>query len=591
MRASKYINATLRENPQDAVIASHRLMLRSGLARKQSAGHYHWMPLGFRVLRKIENIVREEMDASGALEFQLPILTTAEVWEKSGRWNIMGKELFRIQDRHDVWHVLGPTHEEAFTDLLLGVLKSYRDLPVNVYQIHTKFRDEIRPRYGLIRCREFVMKDAYSFDLDEEGLEKTYQLMRKTYRRIFSRTGLDTIPVEADSGSMGGTGSEEFMVSSEVGEETLLVSEGGRYRGNQEKTAVIYPELKSAKPSGGAKKKTGKKPAGSLERLPSPDCATIEAVEKYLKVDKKNILKTMLYYADGKPVAVCMRSDRNLHEIKLKNHLKALEVVPADPAQIRSLGTVPGYIGPEGLDPSVQILWDNSILTGNPWVIGANEKDLHLGGYVAEPETTEDFALAVGGDPSPAGDGLLKEVKGIEVGHIFKLGKKYTSAFEMTVLDVNGKPVTPIMGCYGIGVSRTMAAVIEQDHDESGIVWPISIAPFEICLVSITKTPEEEKKAAELYAALSAAGMEVIWDDRDLRPGVKFADADLIGYPIRLTLGKGYFENGEVELLERRGKKMRKISGTVSEMVETVRQVRQSLFDELAERMKLDGEG
>ncbi len=581
MKASKYLLPTARENPQDAVIASHRLMLRAGLFRKSGSGLYHILPMGLRVIRKIENIVREEMNNAGALEFSLPILTPSELWKQSGRWDTMGKEMFRIQDRHEAWLTLGPTHEESFTDLMKGILKSYRDLPVNVYQIHPKFRDEIRPRFGVIRSREFSMKDAYSFDMDQEGLEITYQTMRQAYRKIFARTGLVTIPVEADTGAMGGTGSEEFMVPSDIGEETLLISEKGKYRGNQEKTPVVYSDAVTREAPAKANSTKMK-----LKKVHTPNCATIADLEHFLKIPAQHILKTMLYLADGRPVAVCLRADRNLNEVKLKNNLHATEVTPASAEEILAAGSVAGYIGPEGLDESIPIFWDESINTGREWVIGANEKDHHYLGYIAQVHKTVDLALAVGGDPSPAGDGILQEVKGIEVGHIFKLGYKYTKAFEMTVLDENGKPHMPIMGCYGIGVTRTMAAVIEQEHDTEGIVWPISVAPFEIVLVSITKSEEEDGRVGEFYKAMTDIGLEVFWDDRDLRPGVKFTDAELIGFPIRITMGKKYFEAGDVEVQIRRGKKNLVLKGNSFEILDQIVNIRKELFADLNSRME-----
>lgn len=589
MRASRFLIPTLRDDPAEAVVASHRLMLRAGLVKKLGAGLYHLMPLGLRVFRKVEAVIREEMDASGALEFQLPILTPAELWEKSGRWNTMGKEMFRVKDRHEVWNVLAPTHEESFTDIVRDLVKSYRDLPINVYQIHTKFRDEIRPRFGVIRGREFVMKDAYSFHRDSASLDETYQLMRTTYRKIFARLGLETIPVEADTGAMGGTGSEEFMVASEIGEETLLISQGGKYKSNQEKTPVVYlngaqsgkPEEKSAaKKSAG---KAGAKGKGGLEKVKTPGMTTIEQVAEFLKVKPTEILKTVVYMADEKPVAVAIRGDRQVNEVKLKNRAGAVELRAATGAEIAALGTVPGFIGPQGLPETLPLYRDLSLSTGSTWVVGANESDHHALGF-SFPDTGEmyDLALAVEGDPSPEGDGPLGAVKGIELGHIFKLGDKYTKAFDVKVLDENGKPVTPTMGCYGIGVTRTMAAVIEQWHDEKGITWPVSTAPFEVVLVSIGKAAELEK-IEPLYGELKALGIDVLWDDRDMRPGVKFADAELVGYPIRLTAGKNYFEKGIVEMQVRRTGTASELSGSPADIAKKVAAVRAELFAALAD--------
>lgn len=589
MLASRSLIATLRDDPGDAVVASHRLMIRAGLVRKLGAGLYHLLPLGLRVFRKIETVIREEMNAAGALEFQLPILTPAEFWEQSGRLDKMGKEMMRVKDRHEVWNVLGPTHEEAFTGLVSDLIKSYRDLPLNVYQIHTKFRDEIRPRFGVIRSREFCMKDAYSFDLDEAGLEVTYQKMRVAYRRIFARLGLETIPVEADSGAMGGTGSEEFMVPSEIGEETLLISEAGGYRSNQEKTPVSYGNVAEFADANQAAKPT--QDLAGLERLHTPGLKTIADVAKLLKVPETSILKTVLYSAGQQAVAVCLRGDREINEIKLANHLGGAVPVPATPEQIQSLGSVMGFIGPLGLSKDVRILWDQSLTAGGPeWIIGANEAEYHCGGCVLDPaRESVDLALARAGDPSPAGDGELKEMKGIEVGHIFKLGKKYTEAFKVSVQGEDGKPVTPVMGTYGVGVNRTMATIIEQWHDDKGVRWPISAAPYEVALVSIAKGDEELAKAREFYEALVAAGCDVLWDDRSARPGVKFADAELIGYPIRLTMGKSYFQDGELEVVRRSNGEQLKWSGDVAALVESVLKLRSELYAELESAAEAQG--
>ncbi|MCR9144505.1 MAG: proline--tRNA ligase [bacterium] len=581
MLASRSLIATLRDDPGDAVVASHRLMIRAGLVRKLGAGLYHLLPMGLRTFRKIENVIREEMNAAGALEFQLPILTPSELWEQSGRWEKMGKEMMRFKDRHEVWNALGPTHEESFSSLVSELIKSYRDLPLNVYQIHTKFRDEIRPRFGVIRSREFCMKDAYSFDLDEKALDITYQKMRVAYRRIFARLGLSTVPVEADTGAMGGTGSEEFMVPSEIGEETLLVSENDKYRSNQEKTPVSYAKAGDFSAANQAAQPTGD--LKGLERHHTPGMKTIADVAKHLNVAATAILKTVLYYADGKPVAVCLRGDRDVNEIKLSNHLDGATVLPATPQQIKELGSVIGFIGPLGLSKDARIVWDLSLTEGGPeWIVGANEAEYHCGGCVLDPaRESVDLALAQAGDPSPAGDGVLKEIKGIEVGHIFKLGKKYTEAFKVTVQGEDGRPLTPVMGCYGVGVNRTMATIIEQWHDDKGILWPISAAPYEIALVSIAKGEDEIAKAREFYEALTAAGCDVLWDDRPARPGVKFGDAELIGYPIRLTMGKGYFQDGELEVVRRADGEQLKCSGDTAALVGQVLKLREELYAEL----------
>ncbi len=593
------------------MVSSHVLMTRAGLIKKLGAGLYHMLPMGLRSFRKVERIIREEMDAAGALEFQLPILTPAELWRRSGRWDTMGPEMFRLTDRHQAENVLGPTHEESFTELLSGVLRSYRDLPRTVYQIHTKFRDEIRPRFGVMRSREFCMKDAYSFDRDDESLDRSYQAMRVAYRRIFARLGLETIPVEADTGTMGGSASEEFMVPSEIGEETLLVSTGGQYAGNQEKTPVIYTGAAQKPAANKTAKKTAKKSSKSdfakkiaegdgrsgaqaaLEKIHTPGTATIEAVANFLGVRPNEILKTVLYEADGKPVAVCLRADRQVNEVKLMRATRATLLAPASAETIAKLGSAGGYIGPAGLDPSVRVFWDRSIYGATDpaefsgaYVIGANEKDYHAKGWQPGHLETVDLALAVAGDPSPAGDGVLEEKKGIEVGHIFKLGDKYAKAFEIQVLDENGKGFTPTMGCYGIGVNRTLAAIIEQNHDENGIAFPVPAAPFEMVLVSIAKQPDELARMEELYEALRAEQNDVLWDDRDLRPGVKFNDADLIGFPIRLTAGKNYLEQGVVEVLIRSTNEKKEITGTPVEIARRARELVDELGASLRKKMK-----
>ena len=570
MRATETIITTLREAPSDAVAVSHCLMLRAGLVHKLGAGLYHWLPLGLRVLRKIEAIVREEMDAVGALEFQLPILCPAELWQRSQRWELMGKELFRLQDRHTAWNLLGPTHEEPFTALMSRLVSSYKDLPKNVYQIHTKFRDEIRPRFGVIRSREFIMKDAYSFHINEECLDETYQKMRQAYRRIFSRVGLKTISVEADTGNMGGAASEEFMVAAEIGEETLLVSENDTYRANCEKTPVLYDDA--------IHNKGHDTQAVTLQKLHTPNLKSIADIAKKLKVAPDHILKAVLYLADEKPVVVFIRADRDVNMIKLKNYLSSTELRIAEAEEATAMGFVVGFIGPLHLQAKTEplILWDASIKTRGTWIVGANMQDYHYQGFQLDLEReVHDFALARAGDPAPNGDGKLKEKRGIEVGHIFKLGRKYTNAFDMQVLDKNSQSQTPYMGCYGIGVDRTMATIIEQCHDEKGICWPSSVAPYEVVLISITTSAVEMKVAEQFYYNLQAANCEVLWDDRNLRPGVKFYDAELIGFPIRITMGKRFFQSGELELQVRSSGENLVLQGTQEELCRQVLAIRE----------------
>ncbi|MCB1175221.1 MAG: proline--tRNA ligase [Leptospiraceae bacterium] len=583
MKASRMIIDTLRDVPADASVASHQLMLRAGLMRSSGAGLYNFLPMGLRVLRKIEAIVRAEMEAAGAREFLLPILTPAELWQKSGRWDAMGREMFRLKDRHDNEYALGPTHEEAFSQLLGGILRSWKDLPVNVYQIHTKFRDEIRPRFGVIRSREFIMKDAYSFDLDAAGLEETYQLMRQTYRRIFERMGLDTIAVEADSGTMGGSASEEFMVASSIGEEVLLVSDASDYKSNQEKTPVVYSATLASQ------SRADTVSSAELEKVHTPGIKTIQEVAQHLKKGLQQTMKAVAMVADEKPVMVFIRGDRELNEVKLRNYLKASELFAATDMQLEAIGTVAGFIGPLDLAPDVQVLWDSSLTTGEEYVIGANQKDYHYCGYTPPAKRQSiDLALAVAGDPSPDGQGTLKEMRGIELGHIFKLGEKYSRAFDIQVLDKNGKAVTPLMGCYGIGINRAMATIIEQNHDEYGICWPVSVAPYAFVLVGISSRPEDAERIDALYTELLEAGLEIIYDDRDARPGVKFKDAELIGYPVRLTAGKSYIEKGELEIQLRRdaGQKDSKtiFKGSNAELIQHLKELQNTLQPETGKR-------
>jgi prolyl-tRNA synthetase len=549
MKATNYILPTTKEDPADAVVASHKLMVRAGLIRKSSSGLYHYLPLGFRVLKKIESIVREEMDRSGALEFTLPILTPSEYWETSGRWERMGKEMFRIKDRHEAQYSLGPTHEESFVSLMKPILKSYKDLPRNVYQIHTKFRDEVRPRFGVIRSREFVMKDAYSFHLDSDSLNETYELMRKTYRKIFQRCGLKTIPVQADSGSMGGSGSEEFMVVSPIGEETLSICPQCGYAGNVEKTPVIYLD------------RSTNQSTDSLEKVETPNQKTIEEVSSFLKVSPSNTIKAIYLKANQeKNVIVFIRGDRELNEVKLNNYLNTIELRPLGDKECNELGIVPGYAGPLGKwNSSLIVLFDSSVDPNSSYVIGADQVGFHYKGFVLARDYTGkhsfvDLGKSNIGDPCPNCNSPIVQEKGIEVGHIFKLGDKYTKAFELKVSDKTGKMITPTMGCYGIGVNRTMATVIEQCNDSSGILWPISIAPFEIALVSITKTETEMQKVEEIYNYFVSQKLDVFWDERDLGPGFKFKDSELIGFPIRVTIGKNYFEKNEISILNRKTK-------------------------------------
>jgi len=546
MKASNYILPTTKEDPSDAVVASHKLMVRAGFIRKSASGLYHYLPLGFRVLKKIETIVREEMDLSGALEFQLPILTPAEIWEESGRWDRMGKEMFRIKDRHDVNYSLGPTHEESFTSLLKPIFKSYKDLPKNVYQIHTKFRDEIRPRFGVIRSREFIMKDAYSFHNDNASLDETYEVMRKTYRKIFQRCGLKTIPVQADSGSMGGSGSEEFMVVSPIGEETLSICSKCDYSGNVEKTPVIIEYKTSLKST-------------KYEKVLTENTSTIEKVAEFFKTQTHNLIKAVYLKADNKlNVLLFIRGDREVNEVKLNNFLNTTELRPLSEKECVDLELVQGYTGPKKeFHKDIKVFYDITLDPGESYIVGANEINHHIKDFVISRDVSteikyRDFTKSVEGDLCPSCKNPLSQEKGIEVGHIFKLGDKYTKAFDLKITDKNGKLFTPTMGCYGIGVNRTMATIIEQCNDDKGIFWPISISPFEVSLVSITKEEKDRSTIENIYNYLKSQSLDIFWDDRDLGPGFKFKDSEIIGFPIRITIGKNYFEKKEISILNRK---------------------------------------
>ncbi len=540
----------MKEDPSDAVVVSHKLMMRAGLIRKESAGMYIYLPLGFRVLKKIINIVREEMDRAGALEFLMPELTSADLWKESGRWDTMGPEMIRIKDRNNLEYALAPTHEEAFTSAVRSLISSYRDLPLNVYQINTKFRDEIRPRFGVMRSKEFIMKDAYSFDIDEAGLEKSYQTMRKTYRRIFERCGLETIPVQADTGSMGGSNSEEFMVASEVGEEALLICKACDYKANQERAEYGRVPSEKEKPQ-------------KIETVDTPDVKTIIDLAEFFKCSADKFLKSIIYLADNKPVMAVVPGGREINELKLKNHLGALELVLAPDSVVVEVTSAPvGFAGPVN-DFKVRTVFDisvNNIVNG---ITGANQKDRHFKNvnpgidFVIKDES--DITTAVEGDMCPKCGKPMIVRRGIEVGHIFKLGYKYTKSMNVAVLNENSKEIQPIMGCYGIGVNRTIAAVIEQNYDDKGIIWPLSIAPFHIHLVGLTKTDEEMRAADEIYSDIVNSGLEVLFDDRKASPGFKFADADLIGIPVRVTIGKSYYTNKEIEVKLRSSKDMKEI--------------------------------
>ncbi len=530
MKVSKLLLKTLRETPAEAETASHQLMLRAGMMRKLAAGIYSYLPLGLRSLHKVEQIIREEMDAAGAQELLMSALLPAEYYQESGRWDVFGPEMFRLKDRNDRDFCLGPTHEEIFTQTVKSEVSSYRQLPLTLYQIQTKYRDERRPRFGVMRSREFMMKDAYSFDCDEAGLDASYQAMYKAYCRIFDRLGLDYIVVDADSGAMGGSGSQEFMVKSDSGEAVVAYCEDCGYAANDEKAECV-PEI--AEPE--AKKE--------MKKIHTPNVGTIEELVSFMGTDSKHFAKTLIYVAAGEPVAVMVRGDREVNETKLANLLGInegdLEMAEACVVSEVTNAKV-GFAGPVGL--SIPVYCDLEVAKMCNFIVGANETDYHYENVNPDdftPAKVADLRTITEGDVCPRCGKAIKTTRGVEVGHIFKLGTKYTEALDCTYLDENGKAQTPIMGCYGIGVNRTLAAVIEQYNDENGIIWPVSAAPYQAIVVPVNRDNEEQAALAEsIYAKLRAEGIEVLLDDRAERPGVKFKDADLIGIPVRITVGK-----------------------------------------------------
>ncbi len=552
MRYSQYFIPTVKETPADAEVISHQLMLRAGMVRKLAAGIYNYLPLGLRSIRKVEQIVREEMNRVGAIELLMPSVQPAELWQESGRWAFYGKELLRFKDRKDGEFCLGPTHEEVVTDLVRREVKSYRQLPLNLYQIQTKFRDEIRPRFGLMRGREFIMKDAYSFDVDEQAADLSYDKMYQAYRRIFSRCGLNYRAVEADTGCIGGSYSHEFMVLADSGEDAIVSCSACEYAANVEKAEARL----AAGPAG-----TGLQP---LQKVATPNMKTISDVAGFLGLPEQETIKTMVYTdGEGQVAMALVRGDHELNEIKLKNALGWIEIQMASEEEIlRITGSPVGFLGPIGLKQQVPLIADLTIEGMVNSVIGANEKDMHFTGATPGRDFSVtryvDIRTVTAGDQCPrCADGLLEVWRGIEVGHVFKLGVKYSKALNATYLDADGKEQVIFMGCYGIGIGRTVAACIEQNHDANGIIFPIPIASFH-CIVSSVNPKEDVVRttAEDIYNRLAAAGVEVLLDDRDERPGVKFKDADLVGIPLRIVVGSKNLVDGKVELKERR-------SGTV----------------------------
>lgn len=538
MRMSRMLMPTLKEVPSDAEITSHQLMLRAGMIRKMASGIYNQLPMGIRVFRKVEDIIREEMNAKGAQEISCALLVPAELWQESGRWDVMGPEMFRLKDRNGRDYCLGPTHEETFTHIVRNEITSYKQLPLNLYQIETKFRDERRPRFGVMRTRNFTMKDAYSFDADQEGLDKSYDDMFDAYTRIFARCELDNSPVQADSGAMGGSASAEFMVKSEVGEDEIVFCSGCDYAANIEKATSVNH-------------KASNEEMKEMSEIETPNVHTIEELQDFFKMDAGQFAKTLIYYADGKTVAVVVRGDRDVNETKVANAIGgAVEFELASEDTIKAVtGAEVGFAGPIGIKADYLFI-DQEVVDQRNVIVGANKTGYHI----QNANFGRDFEGQVGdfrnvqeGDKCPKCGQPLEIMRGVEVGHIFKLGTKYSESMGATFLDQNGKSQPIIMGCYGIGVERTVAAVIEQHHDENGIIWPLAIAPYHVVVVPVNVKKEEHLENAEkIYKELEAAGVEVLLDDRNERAGFKFKDSDLLGIPMRITVGKDIVD-GKVE--------------------------------------------
>ncbi len=568
MRASQYLISTLKETPSDAEVISHQLMLRAGMIRKLASGLYTWLPLGLRTLRKVERIVREEMDATGAQEVLMPAVQPAELWQESGRWEKYGPELLRIKDRHHRDFCVGPTHEEVITDMIRREIRSYKQLPANFYQIQTKFRDEIRPRFGVMRSREFIMKDAYSFHTNRESLQQTYDAMYNAYSRIFERLGLNFRAVLADNGSIGGNSSHEFHVLADSGEDDIAFSDTGSYAANIEKAEALAPAVERAAP------------AEELRLVDTPDTKTIAALVQGFNLPIEKTIKTLIVAASDECeadfVALLIRGDHELNEIKAEKLPQvASPLRMATEEEIRAvIGAGPGSLGPINLP--IPCIIDRSVAVMSDFGAGANIEDKHYFGINWErdlptPEVA-DIRNVVAGDPSPCGQGVLEIKRGIEVGHVFQLGNSYSSAMNATVLDENGKAVVMEMGCYGIGVTRVVAAAIEQNHDENGIIWSEALAPFTVALVPLNYDKSElvREKADALYSQLKAAGVEVLLDDRKERPGVKFADMELMGIPHRVVISERGLGAGTLEYKHRRDAESRDISA--DEVIEFLKQ-------------------
>jgi prolyl-tRNA synthetase len=569
MRYSQTLLPTLKENPAEAEVVSHVLMLRAGCIRKLTAGIYTYLPFGLAAIRKVENIVREEMNRAGAQELLMPMVQPADLWIETGRYEKYGPELLRFHDRHDRESCLGPTHEEVITDIARKELHSYRNLPINLYQIQTKFRDEIRPRFGLMRGREFVMKDAYSFDVSDEAAGISYQKMYEAYKRIFTRCGLIFRAVQADSGAIGGSFSHEFMVLAETGEDTIVVCKDCEFAANMEKAVVKLVKSDQVQA------------LKEMEKVETPGKRKIDAVCDFLGIEPHQLVKTLVFKADGKPIAVLVRGDREVEKVKLKNLLGVADVEMADDKEVFDATGVPtGYLGPVGI--KIRTVADQEVVAMQNCYVGANEKNYHLKNVNFDRdfqvEAVADLRQITTADPCPECGGTLETKEGIEVGHVFKLGTGYSESMNATFQDKDGQDKHFVMGCYGIGVSRIVAAAIEQNHDDKGIIFPVPLAPYTVIIVNLGVNEEIINAAAEkLYQDLQAAGLEVLIDDRDERPGFKFKDADLLGIPYRVTVGKNFVKNGTLEIKNRK-------DGTIEEMTpeETVTSLQTKILSELS---------
>ncbi|HTC26841.1 proline--tRNA ligase [Dyella sp.] len=547
MRLSQFHLATVKEIPADAELTSHKLMLRAGMIRKLASGIYTWSPLGLRVLRNVEKVVREEMNRAGAIEMLMPSVQPRELWEETGRWQRFGGELLKIKDRKEQEFCYGPTHEEVVTDFARNELKSYKQLPVNFYQIQTKFRDEIRPRFGVMRAREFLMKDAYSFHLNQESLSETYEAMYQAYSRMFTRLGLKFRAVQADTGAIGGNASHEFQVLAHSGEDAIAFSDGSAYAANIEKAEALAPAISRPAPS------------APLQRVDTPRVRTVDDVVAHFGITPDRVLKTVLVRGKEGLVALCLRGDHDINEVKA-NKLPELpdeSVLASEEEILAAVGVRPGFIGPVGLPDSIPVIVDRSAAVLADFVCGGNANDTHYTGANWERDAritrVEDLRQVVEGDPSPDGRGILHIARGIEVGHIFQLGKKYAEALDATVLDDQGKKQVMLMGCYGVGISRIAAAAIEQCHDDAGIIWPETMAPWRValCVINPKNAPEVNAAAESLYNELTARGIDTVWDDRGLRPGAMFADMELIGIPHRVVVSERGLAAGTLEYRRR----------------------------------------